>query len=124
MKGFKVPGLKRGEMKGGGTEAVLSYFTPIGWVLAYVLHRKESSSLGAFHLRQSLGIHLLVLGLLGVRLLFLHVPFGGPVRALVDLLWAALFVAAIQGIVHARQGRERPLPLIGEFIQEYLRSLN
>lgn len=105
------------------TVAWLGYLTPIGWILAYMLHRGASSRVGAFHLRQSLGIHILVLSLLPVRLLFLQIPYSGPVRALVDLCWAALAIAAIQGIMHARQERERPLPLIGEFIQEYLRSL-
>lgn len=111
-------------MKKGGTLAILGYFTPIGWLLAYSLHRKEGNSLTVFHLRQSLGLHLLVLALFPIRLLFLQVPYGGPVRALVDLLWAALAIAAVQGLIHAYEGRERPLPLIGEFIQEYLRSLS
>lgn len=110
-------------MKRAGTVALLGYITPIGWIFAYMLHRHSSSSLGAFHLRQSLGIHILVLSLLPVRLLFLQIPYGGPVRALMDLCWAALAIAAIQGILHARQERSRPLPLIGEFIQEYFRSL-
>ncbi|MFB6257940.1 MAG: hypothetical protein ABEH38_04540 [Flavobacteriales bacterium] len=105
-----------------GTVAILAYFSPLGWGLAWLLHRREGSSLGAFHLRQSLGLHVLVMALFPVRLLF-FIPYGEPVRALVDLFWAALAVAAVQGVVHAYRRRERPLPLIGEFIQEYLRSL-
>ena len=111
-------------MKKGGMLAILGYLTPIGWAIAYSISRKEGTSLVGFHLRQSLGLHLLVIALLPVRLLFLQIPYGGPVRAMVDLLWVALAIAAVQGIVHAYEGRERPLPLVGEFIQEYLRSLN
>ncbi len=111
-------------MKNGGSTAILGYFTLVGWVIAYTMHRKSGNTLSAFHLRQSLGLHLLVLVLLPIRLLFLRVPFGEPVRALIDLFWVALVIAIVQGVVHAYEGRERPLPLIGEFIQEYLRSLN
>ncbi len=102
---------------------MLGYLTPLGWFVAYLLHRRSESRLGAFHLRQSLGIHVLVIALFPVRLIFLQVPLGEPVRAVVDLCWAALALAALQGILHAWSKRERPLPLIGEFIQEYLRSL-
>lgn len=104
--------------------AILAYLTLLGWVFAFLMHQGgERSRLAAFHLRQGLGIHILGLLLYGVRLLFLPIPFGAPVRALVDLTWFALFLALIQGAVHAYRGRERPIPLVGEFIQEYLRSI-
>lgn len=103
--------------------AILGYCTLPGWILGFMIHQRNRSGLGAFHLRQSLGIHVLGLLLFFVRILFLQIPFGAPVRALVDLCWAALFLCLVQGIVHAYRGRERPLPLVGEFIQEYFRSI-
>lgn len=111
-------------MKKEGSLAVLSYVTPIGWILAYLLYRSNrKSSLVIYHLRQSLGLHILVIALLPVRIIFLQVPYGAAVRAVVDLLWAALALAAVQGALKAYEKRQRPLPLIGEFIQEYLRAL-
>ena len=41
--------------------AIVSYLSLVGWVVAVILHYKSDSrntSFGAFHLRQSLGIHL------------------------------------------------------------------
>lgn len=104
--------------------AILAYLSLVGWICGYLLHQEgERSSLASFHLRQGLGIHILGLMLFGIRLLFIPIPFGAPVRALVDLAWVALFLALVQGAVHAYRGRERPIPLVGEFIQEYLRSI-
>lgn len=111
-------------MKKEGTVAILSYLTPLGWVLAYLLYRSSRrSSLAIYHIRQSLGLHILVIALIPVRTIFLHVPYGASVRAVVDILWAALALAAVQGALKAYEKRQRPLPLIGEFIQEYLRAL-
>lgn len=111
-------------MQKDGKAAILSYLTPLGWLLAFGLRRRVDSSLFFYHLRQALGLHILVIALIPVRVIFLKVPFGAPVRAVVDLLWAALVVAAFQGCLQAYRRRERPLPLIGEFIQEYLRALS
>lgn len=104
--------------------AILSYLSPVGWLLAYLLQFGEKHSLVVYHLRQSLGLHLIAIALFPVRILFFQIPYGEAVRALVDLTWAALLLAAFQGALQAYRRRERPLPLIGEFIQEYLRALS
>src|SRR5204863_186615 len=46
----------------GKTIAILSYFTWIGWIIAFVLYNSNKSQLAAYHLRQSLT--LMILGIL------------------------------------------------------------
>ena len=40
------------------TVAILAYITLIGFIIAIVLHGQKKTALGAFHLRQMLGIFL------------------------------------------------------------------
>ena len=36
------------------TVAILSYITPIGWVIALILNQSKKTELGSFHIRQAL----------------------------------------------------------------------
>lgn len=93
------------------TVAILSYITLIGWIIALVLHQNNKTSLGAFHLRQTLGLFLtgFILG---------WIPIVGWIIALV------LFVFWIIGLINAVNGEEKPLPLLGEFYQNIFKGLS
>ena len=43
----------------GKTVAIVCYFTLIGWIVALVMHSNNKTSLGAFHIRQMLGLMLI-----------------------------------------------------------------
>ncbi len=107
------------------TVAILSYLTLIGFVVAIVLHSSKPTRLGAFHLRQTLGVIIagLVLGvsLTVVGFILAFIPVVGPL--LMMLIWISLSVAGlgawIFGIITAVQGQEKPIPVIGEPIQKW-----
>ncbi len=40
------------------TVAIISYITLFGWIIATVLHNNNKTELGAFHIRQTLGLYL------------------------------------------------------------------
>ena len=93
--------------------AVISYLAFIGWIIAFVLYQNDKSDLAIYHLRQSLGIN--ILGLLGWWLFW--IPFVG---------WLAgifFFVLWIMGIISALQGETKPVPLIGDFIQDLFKGI-
>lgn len=94
----------------GKTVAVLSYITLIGWIIALVMHNNEKSELGAFHLRQGIGIILtgIVLG---------WVPFLNIIIAI------ALFIFWLLGLISAINGEMKPIPLLGEFFQRTFAGL-
>ena len=89
----------------GKTVAIVSYITLIGWIVALIIHQNSHSTLGAFHLRQVLGLMLsaLILG---------WIPYIGIIISIV------LFVFWVMGLINAAQGEQKPLPWVGDFYQQ------
>ena len=90
--------------------AVICYGSVIGWVVAIVLHQKHRSSLGGFHLRQSLGLYIAAilvgwLPMIGTLLLWILVGF-----------WVLALISAVKG-------EQAPVPLLGHWFQALLSSL-
>lgn len=90
--------------------AILSYITIVGWVVALVLHLNNKTSLGGYHVRQTLLLYII-----GVVLSFIPI--------LNIFLWVVLFVFWIFGLVYAVQKQEKPMPLIGDLAQKWFKDL-
>lgn len=105
------------------TIAILSYITLIGWIIAFILHSNDQnkSSLGAFHLRQGLGLAILGVCAWVVMIILIFIPFIGWL--LNTLIWIGLMVLLVIGIINAANGEEKPLPIIGELFQNILSGL-
>ncbi len=91
--------------------AIISYITFLGWIIAIIIHNKNRSDLGAYHLRQSLGLMLSMV-------IFAMIPVVGW------LLNIILFVFWIIGLLYAIQEEQKPVPLVGVFYQDVFRGLN
>ena len=95
------------------TVAILSYLTIIGFIVAIFMYQNQKTRLGAFHLRQVLGI--VVTGI------------AGGICAVVPILgWIVWFFTAIvllvlwvMGLLSAVRGDMRPVPLLGEYYQRW-----
>jgi uncharacterized membrane protein len=87
--------------------SVVSYLTPMGWLIAMALYGKHKSSFISFHLRQSLG--LIITG----ALLSLLPLIGWLMNVFVFLV--CLFV-----IYKAALGYQQKAPFLGDFYQEHL----
>jgi len=90
--------------------AILSYITPIGWIIALILHLDKKTSLGGFHLRQGLII-------LAASVLI------SWIRYINWILGIILFILWIMGLVSAVKGTQKVVPLIGKFGQEWFKGL-
>lgn len=100
--------------------AILAYLTPIlfgvGIIIAIVMHGNKKTALGAYHLRQSLGLLL--------TSLVLWVPMMIP---LINVLWLflspiigiAVLVFWIMGLLAAVNGQQKPLPVVGDYYQKW-----
>jgi len=99
----------------GKTLAVISYITFIGTIIAFVLNQNKKNSFTAFHIRQAIGLVLLSFA---IGLLERYISFSG----LHWLLNMGVFVLFILGLISAAQGEEKPVPLIGEYFQEWFRN--
>lgn len=98
------------------TVAILSYLTIIGFIIALIIHNGNKTKLGAYHLRQMLGLILasLVGGALGV------VPLLGWLAMVV--VWIGLLVLWVMGLVSAINAQAKPVPLIGEQFQKWFQN--
>lgn len=94
------------------TIAILSYITLIGFIIALVMHSSNKTKLGAYHLRQTLGLIITMFAMWIVAFILMFIPFIG--WALVPLLWIGFFVLWILGLINAINGVEKPIPLFGE----------
>ena len=95
---------------------IISYFFVFGWVIAVVLNQHKDPY-ASFHIRQSLGIHLL-----GAAASFAAgLPFFGWLGAMAGgLLSLALWIV---GFMSAIQGEQKAVPFLGESFQEWFKNL-
>lgn len=89
---------------------VVSYITPIGWIVGIVLHSNNRSEFGAFHLRQSLGIFLTSFALGWI-------PLVGWVLSMVMIAFL------IVGLIYAIQDQMKTVPFIGDTYQNLFSSI-
>lgn len=105
------------------TIACLSYITFIGWIIAFVSNSnlKPKASLATFHLRQSFGLlaTCFVIYLVFRTLIFI-VPF---LSLLLTVVWIALFVVWILGLIAAVNGEEKPIPVVGIYFQQWFQFI-
>ena len=102
------------------TVAILTYITLIGFIIALVMHGSKKTALGAFHLRQGLGLFLTGLVLWMPCIVISFIPF---VNLLMIVIWPvlglSLFALWIIGLIGAVNGQQKPLPVVGEHYQKW-----
>ena len=99
------------------TTAIVSYLTLIGFIVAVILHGAKKTQLGAFHLRQSLGLMLTSIAMIFAGMVLAFVPFVGW---LVDVaLWLGLVVLWFTGLIAAVNGERKPVAVLGEHFERW-----
>jgi len=110
----------------GKTVAIISYITIIGFIIAIVMHNdnKNKSELGAFHIRQALGIFITGFSLMIISLIFANIPgLNWIIAILAQISYIGLFVFWILGLIAAVNAEKKALPLIGDFYQNLLKGI-
>ncbi len=93
--------------------AVFSYLW-ILWIAAYILYEKKKSGFNLFHLRQGLGLFIIWI---------INVILSSFLPATISfILYIAIAVFEIIGIISALKGEQKELPLIGKFINDNLKN--
>jgi|TARA_B110000438_G_scaffold291490_1_gene328503 hypothetical protein len=86
------------------TTAIVAYITIIGFIVAIVLHTQKKTLLGAYHLRQMMGLLLLSIG-------FTFIP-------IVNLFaWVFSLVLWVFGLMNAVNKKQEPVPLLGSWFK-------
>jgi uncharacterized membrane protein len=98
------------------TVAIVSYLTLVGFIVAVILHTQpgKKTALGAFHMRQMLGLIIASLILAFCNI----VPILGQLVFFVGEL--GLFVFWVMGLIAAANGQMKPMPLIGPLVEKHL----
>lgn len=100
----------------GKSIAIISYLTIIGWVIALIMHNNNKTELGAFHIRQMLGLILLGLVLSVLNMLLDIYILGIIIQLGMIVLW-------VLGLLSAIQAEKKPIPLIGDKFQEWFAGI-
>lgn len=106
--------------------AILAYFL-IGIIWYFLDPSMKSEKLAKYHVKQSINLALFSLGF-GVATAILSpilvfIPIIGWLALIVLSTLGPLFflVIAIIGLVHAINGKTKPVPFIGAFADQYLK---
>jgi len=99
------------------TVAILTYITIIGFIIAIVIHSGKKTALGAFHLRQGLGllVSAIVLAMAGWLLIF--IPILGWLA--IWVAWFLMFIMWLMGLIAAASGQQKPAPILGDHYQKW-----
>jgi len=100
----------------GKTNAIISYITIIGTIVAYVLNSKDKNSFTSFHIRQMIGLGILSIINQVVIYGFIGAIPGGIIGVILFVLWVIGFIGVING-------EEKAVPVIGEHFQEWFKSI-
>lgn len=100
----------------GKTVAIIAYITLIGWIIALVMNNGNKTELGAYHIRQALGI-MCVGVVLAILVGFLDISI------LSWIVQIAILVLWILGVLSAVQGEMKPVPVLGEKFQEWFKGI-
>ena len=99
------------------TTAVVSYLTLIGFVVAVLMHSTKKTRLGAYHLRQSLGLMLSAIAVAFCVAIMAFIPFVGWLAGLAA--WLGLLALWVMGLLAAINGEEKPVPVVGDHFQKW-----
>ena len=102
------------------TVAILTYVTIIGFIIAIVMHGNKKTALGAFHLRQGLGLFITAVVAWFACLIITFVPVLNLVMVVLGpAITIGLFVLWVMGIIAAVNGQQKPIPVLGEKYKEW-----
>lgn len=99
------------------TVAIVAHFTLIGWIIALVMHGSNKTSLGAFYIRQMLGLICCQFAMI----ILMFIPILGWI--LYPIVAITLLVFWIMSLVNAINGVEKPVPVLGNNFNEWFKGV-
>jgi uncharacterized membrane protein len=112
----------------GKVAGIISYFTIIGWLIAYFgLHQNKKTTIGSYQLRQTLLLHIVYMVVIfGLPFLLGSIWTSAGIFSLsyfTRLLEFAFFVLWVIGLIGAINSEKKPIPLLGERAQILFSSI-
>ena len=101
----------------GKTAAITSYILFVGVLIAMSMNSESKNSFASFHIRQALGISLTFISLGLIISNFDSLMISAPMWISVSILWS-------YGIFSAINGTTKPMPLLGNYFQNWFKSIS
>lgn len=100
----------------GKTEAIISHFTVIGLIIAFVLNMNKKNAFASFYIRQMLGLNVLYMINIWVVYRYLNSNIGWVVGVLLFVLWLISLLAVLKG-------EKKLVPVVGEQFQNLFKGI-
>jgi len=98
------------------TLSIISYITLIGWLVAYFVGKEKADSLLKYHLRQSMGLFIVIFVLgIGIGIIISIIPSLNILSMLLNLVY---LVFVVLGVLNANKTLEKPLPIMGKYFEK------
>lgn len=112
------------EQDKGKTVGILAYCTLIGFIIALVMNgdQNNKSELGAFHIRQALGIFLTSFSISIASIVLAFIPIIGWLAIIVA--YVGVFVFWILGLIAAINSEKKVVPILGAFYQNLFKGIS
>lgn len=103
-------------IKEGRTLAIVCYFTFIGLIIAIIMNLEKRNPFTFFHARQMLGLIIMLL-VSNVSEKYINSWLG-------TTFWIITFVAWLYGLYTAYKGEQKPIPVVGDYFQDWFRTIS
>lgn len=105
------------DISSGKNIAIIAYITLIGLIIAFVMNNDKKDAFASYHIRQSLGLMCA-----GIALsIFSPIPFLGWAVAVFGSLF--ILVLWVIGLLNAVNGKQAPVPVLGEYFEKWFASI-
>ena len=81
----------------GKAVAIVSYLSFIGWIIAFVLYGNNKTSLGAYHLRQTIALFIVAICTWIMQLFLIFIPFIGWI---ISILLIFVYIGTFRIVDH------------------------
>lgn len=103
------------------TVAIVCYLTILGFIIAVIMHTNKKTYIGAYHLRQALGLLSSTMIVWLATRIVAWIPILGGIVTIAIYLATTLFI--IIGVLNAISGKNKPLPFIGQISERLFSAL-
>ncbi|WP_299679481.1 hypothetical protein [uncultured Tenacibaculum sp.] len=100
----------------GKTNAIISYITIIGTIVAFILNSSKKNAFTSFHVRQMIGLNVISL----INSWVVYRFFGGIASWIISGLLIVLWFIGFMGVLN---GEEKKVPILGDYFQDWFKSL-
>ncbi len=100
----------------GKTAAIISHFTVIGLIVAFVLNMNNKNAFASFYIRQMLGLNILYMANIWIVYRYLGNITGWAVGVLLFAFWIISLLAVLKG-------EKKLVPVVGEQFQNLFKGI-